>query len=256
MTTANCSREQVAPRQRLAPSTVRRTYVVLDQLLVVAVERGIITQSPVRGVQLPHIVRTEARFLTPGELEQLAAAMEPRYRAMVLVMAWATLRIGEAAGLRRSDINLSAGTIRIENNAVQVLGRPIEGPPKTKAGRRTMTMPTSVLADLGAHLDCQPGSKYVFGPSGERPLPADDWRTRPWRRAVLAAGLNPLRPHDLKHTGVALLALAGVDPSEIARRAGHSSVAFTYDRYGHLFPEIDKQAAEKLERVRLAAFIE
>jgi integrase len=70
---------------------------------------------------------------------------------------------------------------------------------------------------------------------------------------VLAAGLNPLRPHDLKHAGVALLALAGVDPSEIARRAGHSSVAFTYDRYGHLFPEIDKQAASKLEAVRSSA---
>jgi integrase len=72
----------------------------------------------------------------------------------------------------------------------------------------------------------------------------------PWRRAVLAAEVNPLRPHDLKHTGVALLALAGVDPSEISRRAGHSSVAFTYDRYGHLFPEIDKDAGDKLERVR------
>ena len=239
--------------QRLAPSTVRRTYVVLDQLLAVAVDRGIIAQNPAKGVQLPRIVRTEARFLTPSELEQLAIAMEPRYRAMVLVMAWATLRIGEATGLRRSDINLDAGTIRIENNAVQVLGRPIEGPPKTKAGRRSMTLPSSVFDDLRDHLELQPGSKYVFGPSGERPLLADDWRTRPWRRAVLAAGLNPLRPHDLKHTGVALLALAGVDPSEIARRAGHSSVAFTYDRYGHLFPEIDKQAALKLNLVRLAA---
>lgn len=94
-----------------------------------AVDRGVIAQSPARGVQLPRIIRTEARFLTPCELEQLAAAMEPRYRAMVLVMAWATLRIGEATGLRRSDIDLDAGTVRIENNAVRVLGRPTEGPP-------------------------------------------------------------------------------------------------------------------------------
>jgi len=236
--------------QRLAPSTVRRTYVVLDQLLAVAVERGIIAASPSKGVQLPRIVRAEAHFLTPSELERLASAIQPRYRAMVLVMAWGTLRIGEASGLRRSDVNLDAGTIRIENNAVQVLGRPIEGPPKTKAGRRSMTLPPSIIDDLGAHLDRQPGARYVFGPSGERPLLADDWRTHPWQRAVLATELSPLRPHDLKHTGVALLALAGVDPSEIARRAGHSSVAFTYDRYGHLFPEIDKQAAQKLERVR------
>jgi integrase len=113
-----------------------------------------------------------------------------------------------------------------------------------------MTLPSSVLDDLSTHLDRQRGSTYLFGPSGERPLLANDWRKQSWRPAVLAAELSPLRPHDLKHTGVALLALGGVDPSEIARRAGHSSVAFTYDRYGHLFPEIDKQAAEKLERVR------
>jgi YD repeat-containing protein len=52
--------------------------------------------------------------------------------------------------------------------------------------------------------------------------------------------------------GVAFPALVGVDLSEIARRAGHSSVAFTYDRYGHLLAEVDKQAATKLEAVRAA----
>ena len=69
-----------------------------------------------------------------------------------------------------------------------------------------------------------------------------------------ATDLAPLSPHNLRHSRVALLALAGVDPSEIARRAGHSSVAFTYDRYGHLFPDIDKQAAEKLEQVRRSVY--
>lgn len=116
-----------------------------------------------------------------------------------------------------------------------------------------MTLPPSVLNDLRAHLAHQPASKYVSGPSGERPLLADDWRTRPWRGAVLEAHLHPLRPHDLKQVGVALLALAGVDPSEIARRVDHSSVAFKYDRYGHLFPEIDKQAAQELGRVHIAS---
>jgi len=105
-------------------------------------------------------------------------------------------------------------------------------------------------------LGTQPGSRYVFGASGERPIAADDSRRRHWRPAVVAAGLEPLRPHDLKHTGVALLALAGVDPSEIARREGHNSVAFTYDRYGHLFPEIDKLAAAKLDRIRASALFD
>ena len=49
------------------------------------------------------------------------------------------------------------------------------------------------------------------------------------------------------------MAAAGVDPSEISRRAGHSSVAFTYDRYGHLFPEVDKAAGAKLDGLRAHA---
>ena len=109
--------------RRLAPATLRRTYAVLDQLLAMAVERGIIAQSPTKGTQLPRIVRAEAHFLTPSELEQLASAIDPRYRAMVLVMAWATLRIGEAAGLRRSDGNLGTGTIRVRQRRRRVAGR-------------------------------------------------------------------------------------------------------------------------------------
>lgn len=241
---------------RLAPATVRRTHVVLAQLLDAAVDRGIILGSPAEGVRLPRIVRDEARFLTAAELERLSLAIDPRFRTMVLVMAWATLRLGEVSGLRRSDVDLIEGTIRVQNNAVQVRGRMIEGPPKTRAGRRTMTLPASLVADLAAHLATQRGLRYVFGASGERPIAADDWRRRHWYPAVASAGLGPLRPHDLKHTGVALLALAGVDPSEIARRAGHTSVAFTYDRYGHLFSEIDKQAAAKLDRVRGTALLE
>jgi hypothetical protein len=87
--------------KRFAPSTVRRTYVVLDQLLALAVERGLIVASPADGVRLPRIVRSESRFLTAPELERLALTIDRRYRAMVLVMAWATLRLGEASGLRR-----------------------------------------------------------------------------------------------------------------------------------------------------------
>ena len=87
------------------------------------------------------------------------------------------------------------------------------------------------------------------------PPPAGDRYTR--RIGESFIGIQPSKrrscrrfAHDLKHTGVAFLAAAGVDPSEIARRAGHSSVAFSYDRYGYLLPEVDKQAGAKLELLR------
>ena len=234
----------------LAPSTVRRVFTILDQLFDSAVDLGLVAANPTERARLPRVTREEMRFLNPAELERLANTIDARYRAMILAMAWATLRIGEATGLRRSDVDVVTGTIRIANNVVEVAGKLHEGPPKTSAGRRTMSLPPSLVDELAIHIDRFAGPNYVFADAGGEVLHAEEWRTLYWRPAVARAGLVPLRPHDLKHTGVAFLAAASVDPSEIARRAGHASVAFTYDRYGHLLPEVDKQAAQKLERLR------
>jgi integrase len=64
---------------------------------------------------------------------------------------------------------------------------------------------------------------------------------------VRAAGLAPLRPHDLRHTVVALWIAAGANPKEVSVRAGHTSVSFTLDRYGHLYPESDTTLRDRLE---------
>jgi len=115
-----------------------------------------------------------------------------------------------------------------------------------------MTLPPSVLAEVRLHVTRHGGTDYVFTTPNHELRHVEEWRANVWRPAVAAAGLAPLRPHDLKHTGAALLAAAGVDQMEIARRVGHSSVAFTLDRYGHLFPAADTMAATKLGGVRLA----
>jgi len=122
------------------------------------------------------------------------------------------------------------GTIQVANNVVEVGGKLHEGPPKTAAGRRTMHLPPSVMRELAEHLDHFSGPTYVFGNTEGEVLHAEDWRTTFWRPAVVKAELAPLRPHDLKHTGVAFLASAGVDPSEIARRAGHFSAVAELSR--------------------------
>src|SRR5436189_3203604 len=62
-----------------------------------------------------------------------------------------------------------------------------------------------------------------------------------------AAGLDGLRIHDLRHTAVALWIAAGANPKEVSVRAGHTSVAFTLDRYGHLFEGHDQELRERLD---------
>ncbi len=61
--------------------------------------------------------------------------------------------------------------------------------------------------------------------------------------------LEGLRIHDLRHTAVALWIAAGANPKEVAARAGHASVSFTLDRYGHLYPEADTALRDRLDAI-------
>ena len=73
------------------------------------------------------------------------------------------------------------------------------------------------------------------------------WRRRFWLPATREAGLGHLRPHDLRHTAVALWIAAGANPKEVAVRAGHTSVSFTLDRYGHLYPGSEEVLNDSLD---------
>ncbi len=147
---------------RLASTSVRRSYTVLTQLLGSAVDARLIAAAPTGRVRLPRPQRYEARLLTPDELEHLANTLRVPWRAMVLTTAYATLRIGEAAGLRRVDVDPLHGTLRVANSLVEVSGRLIEGPPKMAAGRRTMTMPASVMGEVEEHLERFAGPTHLF----------------------------------------------------------------------------------------------
>ena len=230
--------------QGLAPATVQKAYQILGKVMQAAVDGGLIATSPCHKVSLPRVEPEEMRFLTPEEIAQLAASITPRYRAFVLLKAYGGLRLSELAGLRRARVDTLHSSVRVAEQAVEVRGHMHFGPPKTRAGRRTVPLPRQVTEELVGHLAqySERGSDgLVFRGPGGGPLRAGSWRQRAWRPAVVAAGLAPLRPHDLRHTAVSLWAAAGATPNEVAARAGHTSVAVVLDRYRHLFPaEVDR----------------
>jgi integrase len=122
------------------------------------------------------------------------------------------------------------------------------GPPKTRAGYRRVGLPRVVVEALAEQL-VRPGSAddLVFvGPQGGT-LRLAGFRNRIWRPANRAAGLEGLRIHDLRHTAVSLWIAAGANPKEVAARAGHTSVSFTLDRYGHLYPDADQALRDRLD---------
>lgn len=104
--------------------------------------------------------------------------------------------------------------------------------------RRSVPLPRVALDALDDHLRRLPGgmNDLVFRAPEGGPVRLASWRRRFWKPAVESAAVAPLRPHDLRHTAVALWIAAGATPKEIATRAGHTSVVTVLDRYGHLFP--------------------
>lgn len=199
-------------------------------------------------MRLPKVEREEMRFLTPAEVARLAGVINSRYRAPVLVGAYGGLRIGELAGLRRGRVDLLRGTVDVAEIVVEVRGHLHTGPPKTRAGRRTVGLPRAVVEELAAHMGpVGPADAYVFTADRGDVLRTSNFRTKVWLPAVRAAGLEPLRPHDLRHTAVALWIAAGANPKEVAVRAGHTSVPFTLDRYGHLFEGHDAELRDRLD---------
>jgi len=234
----------------LAPATVQKAYQILGKLLEGAADGGLILASPCRKVSLPKVETMEMRFLAPEEIGRLASDIAARYRAFVLLKAYGGLRLSEMAGLRRGRLDTLRKTVRVAEQAVEVRGHMYFGPPKTKAGRRTISLPGQVVAELVEHMarysEAGPDGLVFPGPRGGA-LRASLWRQRFWRPAVTAAGLAPLRPHDLRHTAVSLWAAAGASPNEVASRAGHTSVSVVLDRYRHLFPAEIERTTGRLE---------
>lgn len=220
-------------------STIRRAYTLLQEALNLAVTDGLIPRSPCRNVPLPKLEDTEKRFLSHQEVEDLAEAIDPRFRAFVLTGAYTGLRPGELAALRAQRIDLLRRQVRVEE------------PLKTPAARRTISFPPFLADELARHIAAHPGQEgHVFPAPEGGPLRPNLFRRRFWYPAVRASVGEPMRPHDLRHTHVALLIDAGEDPYVISKRLGHASIRTTYDVYGHLFEGRDQEAADALEMAR------
>ena len=226
-----------------APSTVHRHYRTLNRLCSTAVRRGHLATNPVLAVDPPKVPKTEVHFLTAAEVEALADAIDPRYRAWVLVASFGGLRWGEMQALRPEHVH---------GNEIVVLEQ-LSGELKTDGSRRRVVLPASVGAELAEHMATYPG-QYVFTrPNGE-PLGHASFNNHRFKKALAKAGLSmSTRMHDLRHTAIALWIQAGAHPKLVADMAGHSSIVVTMDRYGHLFPAMHGDVAAKVDEIRKAA---
>jgi integrase len=228
----------------LDASTVRNTLMPLRVIFRRAVARGDFAVNPTTGLELPAVDGRRERIASPAEAEALLAALPERDRALWATAMYGGLRRGELLALRWEDVDLATGVIHVERSWDAKEGVVA---PKSRAARRSVPI-AAVLREHLVQRALRSGrrSGLVFGTSATQPFTPSNVRKRAnaiWTRR----GLDPIGLHECRHTFASLMIAAGVNAKALSSYMGHSLVTITYDRYGHLMPGNETEAAELLD---------
>ncbi|MFE3553947.1 tyrosine-type recombinase/integrase [Streptomyces sp. NPDC059193] len=214
-------------RKATGATTMAKSYRLLKAIMQTAVEDELIRRNPcsIRGAGREDA--DERPVATVDQVFALAEAIGIRWRLMVLLGAFASMRPEELAELRRGDIDLDTGSVRVRRAAPELnTGRRVIGDPKSRAGKREIMLPGFVLLDVRRHLewfakDGTDGLVFV----GERGAALRGTTFgRKWRKARDAVGMSKeFRFYDLRHTGNTLAADTGAKLKDLMVRAGQSS---------------------------------
>lgn len=232
------------------PTVRAQAYSLLKTILHTAVDDELIPSNPcrVRGASQSKRVKT-IRPAELDELETIVQAVPPRYRLLVLLGAWTALRFGELTELRRGDVDVKNGVLRVRRGVART--KWVKGP-KSEAGKRDVHIPPHVIPMVKDHLRDHVGinrDALLFPAAGDPSKHmAPSTMQAVFYPARKAAGRPDLRFHDLRHTGAVLAAATGATLAELMARLGHSSPAAAL-KYQHAAAERDKVIAEALSRI-------
>lgn len=232
------------------PSTVAKSYRLMKAVMSTAYDDELIRRNPcrIRGAGEEH--PEERPILTLAQVMDLAKAIEPRYRLLVLLAVFASMRWGELMALRKTDFDLVTGLVRIDKSIVLIGAEQVVKRPKTAAGVRTVAVPMWLIPLIEAHFRdysaLEADGAVFVGPYGKPPA-------RPnfspiWAKAIGTAKLPSIHFHDLRHTGNHFAALSGATTRELMGRMGHASMNAALI-YQHRTASRDRAIADALDQM-------
>lgn len=248
LTTAKVRRWHAKLHTTVSPDTAAKAYRLLRAVCNTAVQDSVLAVNPcqVKGAGVEH--HDERPTATVAEVVALAAAVPERFRMLVQLATWTSLRLGELAALTRADIDLVHGTVKVTKNRQRLDdGSSVVVIPKSAAGRRTVTIPPPLVPQLAEHLERYTGpapDALLFTGAKGAPLDRSRWGVM-WRKARAQVGRSDLKFHDLRHTGNTLAAATGASTRELMARMGHSSPRAALI-YQHATADRDKAIAAAL----------
>lgn len=237
----------------VSESVTAKTYRLLRAAMNTAVDDKAITRNPCRVRGADRENPGERPIATVSQVFELADAMPERYRALVLLTAFCSLRWGEGTALLREDLALDASSLRISKALVEVAGRGlVVSAPKSRAGVRTVTVPEAIRPDILRHMEryvgVRPGS-YMFTGEKGNPLRRPNFNQRvSWPKTVADIGLPGFHFHDLRHAGNIWASKAKISTKDLMARMGHDDMraALIYQR---ATADADERLADELSKM-------
>lgn len=242
----------------LAPKTVRNTHGVLHRALRDAVRWKLLATNPASDADPPRVPRTKPETWDAEQVSRfLHSVKDDRLVAMWRLAATTGMRRGELLAVSWSDVDLDTGTVSVSKAVASYSGLAIEiSETKTAAGDRQIALDAVTVEALRLHRQRQLEERLAWGEGWQdhglvfcredgTPL-RPSWVTARLPKLAEEAGLPRLTPHGLRHTWATLALKSGVNPKIVAERLGHSSVTVSLDRYSHVMPQMDRDAAEEV----------
>lgn len=245
----------------LSARTVGHAHRVLRLVLQCAVKNRTLTRNVAAIHSPPKVEASEVEILNADQIADVLTKLDGHALYPIVSLALATgMRRGELLGLQWGDIDLDAATIHVGRAVEETKAGLRVKPPKTKRGRRSITLPLEAVSMLRAHkikaleirLALSMGNitplTLVFGTvEGELMRPRN--LSKAWWRARSIFQLPAVSFHAFRHSHASMLIRAGVDVLTVSRRLGHAQASITLDVYGHLLEGADAAAAKAISGV-------
>lgn len=247
--------EEVATKPNAGSTVARHTYAVLHTAMARAVRSRKVGANVVDLVDKPSATYREIDPWTPAEVDAFLDAVTADRNGPLYAFAIGTgLRQGEILGLRWTDVDLDARTLRV---SAQLDRQRQLAEVKTERGRRAFGLPELALYALKLQRGQQARERIAGGRGwldGDFVFTTTDGRPMQWRsldaafvRAQARAGVRRQRFHDMRHAFATLLLDAGEEVAVISKMLGHADYSTTVDVYSHLSTERSRVAAARID---------
>lgn len=258
--------------KNITPTTIKQINTNLKTCLNEAERQGYILKNWCKLVTLPKKDDTkEVKILTKEDQQIFLETIKGHDLELLYIVTLGTgLRIGEALGLKWSDINFKTNELNVnrslqrvpiyENDKI-IRYEVIESTPKTKNSIRTIPVPQNIIKKLKTYKkeqnelilllqDEYDNKNYIF--CNKLGMPIEDKRPgRNLKTILQSVGIEPIKFHALRHTYATRLFEAGIPPKTVQHLMGHADIETTMNIYTHVMKEQKLEAVDKINSIFL-----